>query len=80
MRRNPRKPENHDAQPLPHLLDEFDVARITRLSVGTIRKWRFCGKGPKHLKLGTCVRYRPEDISSWLESAAANEAAKAAKL
>ena len=50
------------------LLTEHDVARITGLSVGTVRRWRLLRQGPKYLKLGAAVRYKPEDISGWLES------------
>ena len=50
------------------LLNEYDVARITRLSVASIRRWRLLRQGPKYLKIGSSVRYRAEDVASWLES------------
>ena len=50
------------------LLNEFDVARITGLSVASVRRWRLLRQGPKYLKLGSAVRYKPEDVSAWLES------------
>jgi predicted DNA-binding transcriptional regulator AlpA len=50
------------------LLDEHDVARITCLSLATIRRWRLLRQGPKFLKLNSSVRYRPEDVSEWLDS------------
>ena len=50
------------------LLNEHDVARITRLSVASVRRWRLFRQGPKYLKIGAAVRYKPEDISAWLES------------
>jgi predicted DNA-binding transcriptional regulator AlpA len=50
------------------LLNEHDVARITRLSVGSVRRWRLLRQGPKYLKINSAVRYRAEDIASWLES------------
>ena len=53
---------------IENLLNEHDVARITGLSVGSVRRWRLFSAGPKYLKLGAAVRYRPEDISAWLES------------
>ena len=53
---------------LPTLLNEHDVARITGLSVASVRRWRLLRQGPKYLKIGAAVRYRPEDISAWLES------------
>lgn len=50
------------------LLNEFDVARLTRLSVASVRRWRLFRQGPKYLKIGAAVRYRPADIAAWLES------------
>ena len=53
---------------LETLLDEHAVARITGLSVASVRRWRFLKQGPRYLKIGSSVRYRPEDINAWLSS------------
>ncbi len=53
------------------LLNEYDVAEIFRLSVATMRHWRLVQKGPKWLKLGSAVRYRPEDVQAYLDGRAA---------
>ena len=53
---------------LEQLLNEHDVARITGLSVASVRRWRLLQQGPKYLKIGSAVRYRTEDISGWLAS------------
>ncbi len=53
------------------LLNEYDVAEIFRLSVATMRHWRLVQKGPKWLKLGSAVRYRPEDVQAYLNGRAA---------
>jgi predicted DNA-binding transcriptional regulator AlpA len=53
---------------LQDLLGEYDVARITRLYVASVRRWRYLKQGPKYLKIGSAVRYRPEDINAWLAS------------
>jgi predicted DNA-binding transcriptional regulator AlpA len=50
------------------LLKEHEVARITGLSVASVRRWRLLKRGPKFLKIGSAVRYRPDDVSAWLES------------
>jgi predicted DNA-binding transcriptional regulator AlpA len=50
------------------LVNEQDVARITGLSVASVRRWRLLRMGPKYLKIGASVRYKPEDVSAWLES------------
>jgi predicted DNA-binding transcriptional regulator AlpA len=53
---------------IEHLLNEHDVARISGLSVASVRRWRLLRQGPKYLKIGAAVRYKPEDLSAWLES------------
>ena len=53
---------------LAELLNEHDVARVTGLSVASVRRWRLFRQGPKYIKIGSAVRYKPEDITAWLES------------
>jgi predicted DNA-binding transcriptional regulator AlpA len=53
---------------LETLLNEYDVARITGLSVASVRRWRLLRQGPKYLKIGAAVRYKAEDLSAWIES------------
>jgi predicted DNA-binding transcriptional regulator AlpA len=53
---------------LETLLNEHDVARITGLSVASVRRWRLLRQGPKYIKIGAAVRYRPEDVAAWLET------------
>jgi len=62
------EPENTRIQRLENLFNEFDVARITGLSVASVRRWRLLRQGPKYLKIGAAVRYRPEDVATWLEA------------
>ena len=50
------------------LLNEHDVARITGMSVASVRRWRLFRKGPKYVKIGAAVRYKPEAVSAWLDS------------
>jgi predicted DNA-binding transcriptional regulator AlpA len=61
------------------LLNEHDVARITGLSVASIRRWRLLKQGPKYLKLNSAVRYRCEDVSVWLASRPTGGSPEAAK-
>ncbi len=53
---------------LQSLLNEHEVARVTGLSVASVRRWRLLRQGPKYLKLNSAVRYKPEDIAEWLAS------------
>src|SRR5262249_5142821 len=50
------------------LLREQEVAQVLGVSVATVRRWRLLKQGPKYMKIGAAVRYRPEDISAWLAS------------
>jgi predicted DNA-binding transcriptional regulator AlpA len=54
-------------QPQSALLDEHDIARMTRLSVASVRRWRLVKKGPRYIKIGSAVRYRPADLAAWLD-------------
>ena len=53
---------------LETLLNEHDVARVTGLSVASVRRWRLLKKGPKYIKIGSAVRYNTDDLSAWLKS------------
>jgi predicted DNA-binding transcriptional regulator AlpA len=57
-----------DTKTIENLLNEFDVARITGLSVASVRRWRLFGKGPQYLKIGAAVRYRAEDLQHWINA------------
>jgi predicted DNA-binding transcriptional regulator AlpA len=50
------------------LLNEHDVARITGMSLASVRRWRLLRQGPKFLKLNSAVKYRAEDLKAWLDS------------
>jgi hypothetical protein len=65
---------NHQIQ---SLLNEHDVARITSLSIASVRRWRVLGQGPRFLKIGASVRYRPDDIAAYLNSRPSGGAEKA---
>jgi len=52
---------------LEELLTEHDVARITGMSVASVRRWRLLRTGPKFIKIGAAVRYRSEDLAAWLQ-------------
>ena len=50
------------------LLTETDVSKQLRVSLAALRKWRVLNRGPKFVKMGPLVRYRQDDIKSWLGS------------
>jgi predicted DNA-binding transcriptional regulator AlpA len=53
---------------LETLLTERQVAEISGMSVASVRRWRHKKQGPKYLKVGAAVRYRPADVAAWLDS------------
>ena len=53
---------------LEPLLTDHDIARLTGRSVTCVRRWRLRRQGPKYIKLGAAVRYKPEDVAAWLQS------------
>ncbi len=61
---------------LADLLDYFELARITRKSVVTLRRYNMLGIGPSFLRIGRHVRFRREDVLAWLDSCAQRVAQK----
>ena len=50
------------------LVNETAAATILALSVKTLRRWRWAGKGPRFLKLGAAVRYDQGDLAAFIEA------------
>ena len=48
------------------LLTEEDVAKQLHVSVASLRRWRLEMRGPQFIKVGSLVRYRPEELEAWL--------------
>lgn len=48
------------------LIDESEAARILRQEPRTLTVWRCTGKGPRFLKIGRRVFYRPQWINEFL--------------
>ncbi|MBV9158488.1 MAG: helix-turn-helix domain-containing protein [Acidobacteriaceae bacterium] len=48
------------------LITETEVAKRLHVSLASIRRWRLEGRGPAFVKVGALVRYRPEDLDTWL--------------
>ncbi len=53
----------------PALIDEHEAARILGLSVKTLRRWRWAGRPPSFLKIGSAVRYDPANLAAFIEAA-----------
>jgi excisionase family DNA binding protein len=49
-------------------LNEQEVSKRLNVSVATLRRWRLEKRGPMFVKIGSLVRYRPEDLDSWVSA------------
>jgi excisionase family DNA binding protein len=52
------------------LLTQREAAELLRVTERTLERLRISGTGPKFMRLGKtkAVRYRQEDVQSWLQS------------
>ena len=53
------------------LWDKRAVARYLGISVKTLERWLGEGSGPRGLKVGAQVRFKPADVQAFVESCAA---------
>jgi len=49
-----------------NLMTEEEVSKRLNVSVASLWRWRLQSRGPLFIKVGSLVRYRPEDLESWL--------------
>ena len=50
---------------MPTFLPPDEAAKAIHTSTRTLERWRRNGDGPKFVKLGGRILYRPEDIDAW---------------
>ena len=48
------------------LINEREVESYIGISINTLRKWRWEGKGPQFVKLGRRVMYRIQDVEAFI--------------
>lgn len=58
-------------------LTDIDVAARLGVSRFTVRSWRLKGLGPRFLKMGRAVRYRPQDVDEYERQALVETQARA---
>lgn len=44
-----------------------DVAEYLGVPRNTLYQWRTKGYGPRGVRIGKHVRYRPDDVNAWLD-------------
>jgi predicted DNA-binding transcriptional regulator AlpA len=49
------------------LLNQKQVAQLSGLSESSLEKFRMSGDGPRFVRIGRAVRYRPADVRKWLD-------------
>ena len=59
------------------LLTAQEAAEYLGLEYSTLEKWRGQGRGPNYVKCGGSVRYRQNDLDTWIESRVVKTAAVA---
>ena len=57
------------AAPGNRLLNEHQAAYALGLKVATLRRWRWAGKPPSFLKIGSAVRYDPQVLAEFIVAA-----------
>lgn len=50
-----------------------EVAVILRTVPGTLRYWRYMGKGPRSFRAGKKVLYDRADLAAWIEQSKGGE-------
>lgn len=51
----------------PPFMTAPEVARILKVSVRTIWRWRSGGKLPKSIEIGGAVRWKGDDMRNWMD-------------
>ena len=54
---------------MTELLDEKQAAALLRVTTKGLQSWRYRGNGPRFVKVGRCVRYRLEDLQTFVLAA-----------
>lgn len=54
----------------PGLWTVEDAAAHLQVPVKTLYAWRSRGVGPRGIRVGRYVRYRPKDVEAWLDERA----------
>jgi DNA-binding transcriptional MerR regulator len=49
-------------------MTDYEVAKLVRVHVGTLRRWRMERIGPPWVKLEGTVRYPRAELLEWLEA------------
>ncbi len=59
------------------LLTAEELADFFGVPLTTVYAWNHKGTGPRRIRIGKHVRYRPEDVEAWVEGQADQPAVSA---
>jgi hypothetical protein len=45
-----------------------EVSAVLCISTSSLTKWRLVGRGPRFVRVGSRVRYRPADVAAFIEA------------
>ena len=62
------KPKAREPQMIAPLWTVQDVSNFLQVPVQTLYSWRTQNAGPPARRVGTYLRYRPEDVMGWVEN------------
>jgi hypothetical protein len=52
------------------LLNGKEAAAYLNIKPETLTKWRWAGAGPRYVKVGSAVRYKPSDLDAFMRPGA----------
>lgn len=62
---------------MEELLTTIQAAQKIGLKPKTLHQWRSLGRGPRYVKLGFRVFYKPSDLAQWVDSRTVDPAVEA---
>ena len=51
---------------MERLLKDKEAANVLQISTKTLERYRAAGTGPAYVRIGGFIRYRMEDVISWI--------------
>ena len=58
--------EEKSHAPTRELLTTEDIAALLTVPASTVERWRSTGYGPRRIRAGKHVRYRPCEVERWI--------------
>ncbi len=61
------KMKKHEREGIEVLLTPEEVSALLEVDVRTLANWRYKGKGPKYMKIGSLIRYPASSVREYIE-------------